>query len=32
MAGQQILVVDDEEDLQELVSFRLSREGYRVQR
>ncbi|MFM8704446.1 MAG: response regulator, partial [Planctomycetia bacterium] len=31
MAGQQILVVDDEEDLLELVSYKLSKDGYRVQ-
>jgi two-component system phosphate regulon response regulator PhoB len=31
MAGQQILVVDDEEDLLELVSYKLAKDGYRVQ-
>jgi two-component system phosphate regulon response regulator PhoB len=30
MPKERILVVDDEEDLQELVSFNLSKEGYRV--
>jgi two-component system alkaline phosphatase synthesis response regulator PhoP len=31
MTGQQILVVDDEEDLLELVRYKLSKDGYRVQ-
>ena len=30
MAGERILVVDDEEDLLELVNYNLSKEGYRV--
>jgi two-component system phosphate regulon response regulator PhoB len=30
MVGQQILVVEDEEDILELVSFNLRKEGYRV--
>jgi two-component system alkaline phosphatase synthesis response regulator PhoP len=30
MAKQRILVVDDEEDLLELISYNLSKEGYRV--
>lgn len=30
MAKERILVVDDEEDLQELVEYNLSKEGYRV--
>ena len=30
MAGERVLVVDDEEDLLELVEYNLSKEGYRV--
>jgi two-component system alkaline phosphatase synthesis response regulator PhoP len=30
MAKERILVVDDEEDIQELVRYNLSREGYQV--
>ena len=30
MAGERILVVDDEEDLLELVKYNLGKEGYRV--
>ena len=30
MSGKQILVVDDEEDILELVSYNLSNQGYQV--